>query len=254
MSRRLCSFALAAAVGGGGETALAEEEVRPGTALSPEQLPAEPRYYERLLRDDSVGGAAAAEELGLLGNDTVDERRHFDDRKVHLGLGTGLGTPVGLLGAYVEANPWDGLALGAGAGVTAWGPAGGVLLRVRPYVWGGQGQRALHAFTLQTSYTYMLHGREPLGDVDISFYRCEVGACPEPKPEFIPQAAHFMSLSAGFEHALLTGWTFRYDLGFAQALKPTTWECAFGPTPAPCESSSPSDTVLVLAFAFSHAL
>jgi hypothetical protein len=225
----------------------AANEIHPGMALSPEDLPPEAQHYERLLRGDTTADPLQWDD------DTVDERRHFDDHLLHVGFGTGVGTPVGLMGAYLEANPWDALSLGVGAGFTSWGPAGGASLRLRPFAWGGQGQSALHAFTLQTSYTYMLHGREPLRDLDFDF-DCELGACPEPEPDFVPTGAHFMSLSAGFEHAFYSGWTLHYDLGFAQALRATEWECAFDTRPTPCTHTSPSDTLMVLSFGMSHAL
>ena len=60
--------------------------------------------------------------------------------------------------------------------------------------------------------------------------------------------------SAGFEHALVSGWSFRYDFGFASALNDSKWECAFGNTPTPCTRYAPDDTVLVATFAVSHAL
>lgn len=247
MSKFWCAVALVAAMGGLAGTATAAPDIRPGMALSPQDLPPEAQY-ERLISDDPN-----ADPMGRA-CDTVDERRHFDDRTLHLGIGTGVGTPVGLLGAFLEADVLDGMAVGAGAGVTAWGPAGGGFLRLRPFVWGGQGERVLHAFTLQSSYTYMLHGKEPLRDVDFGFFHCDGASSCEPEPDFVPHAGHFLSLSAGFEHALVSGWSFRYDFGFASALNDSNWECAFGSTRAPCTRYAPDDTVLVGTFAFSHAL
>jgi len=241
-------IALAAAFNGGVGTTRAATEIQPGMALSPEDLPREAQRYEQLLRGDDDDDPPHGDD------DTVDERRHFDDRLLHLGFGTGVGTPVGLMGADLAANVGDGLSVGVGAGFTSWGPAGGASLRLRPFVWGGRGQNALHAFTLETSYTYMRHGRDPLRDLEFDFYDCELGACPEPEPDFIPTGAHFMSLSAGFEHAFYSGWSMHYDLGFAQALRPTEWQCAFDTKPAPCTHSSPSDTLLVVSFGMSHAL
>lgn len=251
------AVALAAAFSGLAGTASATPDIQPGMALSPQDLPPEARdaqppggahATDRLISDDPN-----ADPMGWA-NDTVDERRHFDDRTLHLGIGTGLGTPVGLIGVLVEANVLDGLAVGAGAGVASWGPAGGAFMRLRPFVWGGQGERVLHAFTLQSSYTYMLHGKEPLTDVDIGFFQCEGSSSCEPEPDFVPHPGHFLSLSAGFEHALVSGWSFRYDFGFASALNESEWECAFGDTPTPCTRYAPDDTVLVGTFAFSHAL
>lgn len=239
--------ALWAAMSGLAGTALAED-IRPGMAISPEDLPPEAQHYERLLRGDSSADSRSWDD------DSVDERRHFHDHLLHAGLATGVGTPVGVLGAYFEVDPWDALAVGVGGGVSFWGPSGGGFLRLRPYVWGGQGNGALHAFTLQTSYTYMLHGEDPLRDVEFGFYDCEVGACPEAEPEFVPTGAHFLSLSAGFEHAFYSEWSIRYEYGFARALSATKWQCTMGGRPAPCTGSSPSDTMVVIGFTLSHAL
>lgn len=247
MSKLRRVVALAAASSGLAGMASAATDIQPGMALPPQDLPPE-AHYERLLSD-----APNADPMGWA-NDTVDERRHFDDHTLHLGMGSGVGTPVGLIGAFLEADLLDGMAVGAGAGVTHWGPAGGGFVRLRPFVWGGQGERVLHAFTLQSSYTYMLHGKEPLTDVDIGFFQCEGASSCEPEPDFVPHAGHFLSLSAGFEHALVSGWSFRYDFGFAGALNHSDWECAFGNAPTPCTRSSPFDKVLVASFAFSHAL
>src|SRR3954464_4776856 len=100
--------ALAAALSGLIGRAEAAPEIHPGMALSPEDLPPEAQHYERLLRGDT-----AADRLRW-DDDSVDERRHFDDHVFHAGFGTGVGTPVGLMGVYVEANPGDALALGVG--------------------------------------------------------------------------------------------------------------------------------------------
>jgi len=65
--------ALAAAVSGLVGTASAAPDIQPGMALSPEDLPPEAQHYEGLLRGDS-----AADRLRW-DDDSVDERRHFDD-------------------------------------------------------------------------------------------------------------------------------------------------------------------------------
>jgi hypothetical protein len=233
-------IALAAAVGGVVGTAGAATEIHPGMALRPEDLPPEAQHYEHLLRDDTKAVPLGRED------DSVDERRHFHDHVFHAGIGTGFGTPLGMTGAFLEANPWDALALGVGGGVTLWGPAGGAYVRLRPFAWGGQGQRVLHAFTLQSSYTFMRDGELPS-------IPC-VHACRE--VGFLDRTAHFGALSAGFEHQLVSGWTFRYDFGVAQALFATPWKCARYDTDAavPCSGSSPTDTLFVGTFGLSHAL
>jgi hypothetical protein len=219
--------------------AWADPEIGPGMALSPEDLPPEAQHYERLLRGDATGDP-------LRWDDTVDERRHFNDHIFHAGTGTGLGTPVGMVGAFLEANPWDALALGLGGGVTYWGLAGGAYVRLRPFAWGGQGQRALHAFTLQTSYTYMQYG-------DFLFMPC-VDGCGD--VHVLGGTAQFGAVSAGFEHQLVSGWTFRYDFGVAHVLFATPGKCArYGTGEAvACSGGSNPDTLFVGTFGFSHAL
>ena len=60
-----------------------------------------------------------------------DEKSPFD-QPVSVAVVTGLGTPVGHLGAIVEGSPVRWLAVGAGVGMTADGPqqAGHLHLRV----------------------------------------------------------------------------------------------------------------------------
>ena len=241
MRKTQAALALATVVTGLAGTALAAPDIRPGTALSPEDLPPEAQGYERLLRADSAADPPPQN------SDTVVERRHFDDQVFHAGIGTGLGTPVGMLGAFLEANPWDAVALGLGGGVTFWGPAGGAYLRLRPLVWGGQGQRVLHAFTLQTSYTYMRDG-------ELELMSC-IEACPS-RVRFLDRTAQFGALSTGFEHRLASGWTFRYDFGVAHSWLATPWKCVRYDTVAasPCSSTPPSDTLFVGTFGLSHAL
>jgi hypothetical protein len=233
--------ALLAAVNGLTGNPGAEAEIGPGMALSPEDLPPEAEHYERLLRGDPTGDSWDGED------DSVDERRHFNDHVVHVGMGTGFGTPLGMAGAFLEANPWDALALGMGGGVTFWGPAGGAYVRLRPFAWGGHGQRVLHAVTLQTSYTYMRDG-------ELRLMTCIHTPCDE--VGFLNRTAQLGALSAGFEHQLASGWTFRYDFGVARALFATPWECARYDTgaAAACSGYAPTDTLFVGTFAISHAL
>ena len=234
------AVALLAATGGVTRTAWSNPEIRPGMALPPEDLSPEARHYERLLRGD------AANDRPQRDDDSVDERRHFDDQVFHAGMGTGFGTPIGMVGAFLEANPWDALALGVGGGVTLWGPAGGAYARLRPVAWGGQGQRVLHAFTLQISYTYARDG-------ELDIMPC-VHACRE--VGFLNRTAQLGALGAGFEHQLASGWTFRYDFGVARVLLATPWKCERYDTGAavPCGDSSPTDTLFVGTFGLSHAL
>jgi hypothetical protein len=209
-------------------------------ALAPEDLPPEAQHYERLLRGDATADPVDWED------DSVDERRHFNDHVWHMGIGTGLGTPLGMVGAFVEANPWDAIALGVGGGVTFWGLAGGAYGRLRPFAWGGQGQRALHAFTIQASYTYMQYG-------EVLFSPC-IDACDD--VHALDRTAQLGALSAGFEHQLASGWTFRYDFGAAHVLFATPWQCARYDTGAavPCSGESNPDTLFVATFGVSHAL
>ena len=241
MRKIRATVALAATVTGFGAPALAAADILPGTALSPGELPPEAQGYERLLHAHSAADPPTGN------GDTVAGRRHFDDQIFHAGIATGFGTPVGMLGAFVEANPWDAVGLGLGGGVTLWGPAGGAYLRLRPLVWGGQGQRVLHAFTLQTSYTYMRDG-------ELELMSC-IEACPS-RVRFLNRTAQFGALSAGFEHQLASGWTFRYDFGVAHSWLATPWKCVRYDTVAasPCSSNPPSDTLFVGTFGLSHAL
>ena len=180
-------------------------------------------------------------------SDTVEERRHFDGRLFQ--LGGGLGTAVGrgssfaLLALYGEANVWDRLALGAGAGVSFGGPEASGYVRFRPIVWGGEGQRALNAFTLRAEYTVMRQSGE-------AFSLCDndCGA------RFVDRTARLGTLSAGFEHQLWSGLTIRYDFGFGHVFSATPWACASGSQPAPCDSQPPSDDLMVTFFSVSHAL
>jgi hypothetical protein len=233
-------FALAAAVSALTATARASSEIEPGMALPPEAPASEAQHYERLLTGDSTPMRLGARD------DTVDERRHFDDQVFHAGIGTGFGTPLGMIGAFVEASPADFIALGVGSGIHLWGPAAGAFVRLRPIVWGGQGLGVLHAFTLQASATYMRDG-------ELDLMPC-VHTCAE--VGFSSRRALFTALSAGFEHRLVSGWTYRYDFGAAHAAWASPWRCTRYDTgaPVPCGGGAPSDTAFVATFAISHTL
>jgi hypothetical protein len=180
-------------------------------------------------------------------SDTVEERRHFDRRLIHLGgvFGTaaGTGSYFALVGLYAEANVWDRLALGVGTGVSFWGPEASGSLRFRPIVWGGEGQHVLNAFMLRAEYTVMQQGADIFSFCDES---CGT--------RFVARTAQLGTLSAGFEHQLWSGWTIRYDFGFARVFSATPWKCRRDGLPAPCSGEPPSDDLSVTSFAVSHAL
>jgi len=218
----------------------AEPEIRPGTALDPETLPPEAQRYERLLQQDGDRALPYSD-------DSVDERRHFDDRRLALGLGTGLGSPTGLMGVFLEVNALDWVAVGAGAGLGAWGPALGGYLTLRPIVWGGQEEGALHAFTLRGTYTYMAYGDDPL-DFCLGIDR----GC-EDRPQYEQQNAAFWGFAAGFEHATWTGWSFRWDIGYAHTPAPLSWRCTIAGSPASC-GGGPNDALPIFSFGIAHTL
>jgi hypothetical protein len=155
-----------------------------------------------------------------------------------------MGTPLGLAGMFVEVDPWDRLALGAGVGLTFWGPTAGGFLRLRPLVWGGEGQRLLNAFTLQASYAWARDGElDVLPCIEV----CE-------RPRYLDRSVQLGALSAGFEHSTASGWTFRYDFGAARALRSSPWRCELDGEPVACSGEKPIDTLPVVSFAVSHAL
>jgi hypothetical protein len=217
--------------------ALASPEIQPGDALAPDDLPPEAQRFERALQGEPVGAA----------DNSVDERRRFNARLTEVGLGTGLGMPAALLGAYAELHPWDRLAIGAEAGLTLWGPAGGAYVRLRPIVWGGEGRRLLNSFVLQASYTIMRDG-------ELDLMPCISSPCRE--VGYLNRTAQFGALSAGFEHQLASGWSIRYDFGVGRALFATAWKCARfdDGTRAACPGSPPADQLPILSFAVGHTL
>ncbi|HET7541769.1 MAG TPA: hypothetical protein VFK05_17965, partial [Polyangiaceae bacterium] len=181
-----------------------------------------------------------------LGGDTVPERRHFDQRSFQMGANLDTLSPMALLGVFAEANVWDRIALGVGAGVSFGGPEARAYVRFRPIVWGGEGQRLLNAFTLRSEYRVM---RQVSPDALDVFGGAEsVGA------EYVSRTAQSWGLSAGFEHQLWSGWTIRYDFGFARVFSATPWQCKLGSEPAPCEGEPPSNDLLMTSFGVSHTL
>ncbi len=215
---------------------LASPAIQPGDALEPEALPAEAQRLEAALQGQPLGAA---------GN-SVEERRRFDARWLELGLGTGLGMPAALLGGYAELTPLDRITAGVAAGLTYWGPAGSGYVRLRPIIWGGEGRRLMNAFVLQASYTVMRDGElDLLGCID---------SCPVLR--YVDRTAQFGALSAGIEHKLASGWSFRYDFGVGHALFATPWKCVRYSDGAatPCQGKPPGDDALIVSFAVGHTL
>jgi hypothetical protein len=213
-------------------------DIRVGEALPIAELPAEAQQFEAALQGYQLSPAG----------DTVEERRHFDDRLVEVGLGAGLGMPGTVWGTYAELTPWDRLTVGLEAGLSFWGPAGGGYFRLRPIVWGGEGTKLLNAFVLQASYTVMRHGPFPFS------MPCISSPCPE--IGYLNRTALVGALSAGFEHQFASGWHIRYDFGIGRALFATAWKCARfdDGSAAPCQRRPPSDDVPVLSLALGHTL
>ncbi|HEX2669224.1 MAG TPA: hypothetical protein VHM25_00050 [Polyangiaceae bacterium] len=176
-------------------------------------------------------------------DDSVPERRHFDRRLLQVGAHYGSFSEAQLLGIFAEANVWDRLALGGAAGLSFWGPEGSAYARFRAIVWGGEGQNWLNAITLRAEYTVLRQS----GDIlDLCDRDCGL--------RYLSRTAQVAGLSAGFEHQLRSGFTFRYDVGFGRVLSSTPWSCQLGGLPAPCTGEPPSDRLLVTLFAVGHSL
>lgn len=214
----------------------------PGMALEAEYLPPGARSDE--------GQQPGDVDLGQ-SDDTVGNRRHFDEQRFHAGLGIGVGVPVGALGLYLEANVWDRLALGVGGGLGLWGPSVGGYARLRPVVWGGEGRRRLNAVTLEAGYGYMSYGGDILGGFNLM--PC-IDNC-EPSRHHVPVPSHVGALSLGLEHALWNGFTLRYAIGGAQLLATPIWRCELEDEPVPCGAEpEPEHAFMVVSFGISHAL
>lgn len=109
-------------------------------------------------------------------------------------------------------------------------------------MWGGEGRQWLNAFTIRVEYTFMRQGEG-------IFSFCDEGC----SARFVDRAAQLGALSAGFEHQLWSGWTVRYDFGFAHVVSAADWKCERDRQPAPCDSEPPSDAMMVAFFGVSHA-
>lgn len=217
--------------------AVGNPDIQPGDALAPEELPADARPFEAALWGAPVDAT---------GNSVV-ERRRFDARWAALGVGTGLGMPVALVGAYAELTPWERTTVGVEGGLTFWGLAGGGYVRLRPIIWGGEGRKLLNAFVLQVSYTLMRDGQ-------LDLLPC-IDSCSQ-RVHYLPRTAQVGALSAGFEHQFASGWSIRYDFGFGHVLSATAWKCTRfdDGKAAPCPSGQPSDDLPVMSFAVGHTL
>jgi len=238
MRTALLGWGIALSIWGAACAARAEPEIRPGSALDPQTLPPEARRYERLLQQDEDSAMPHAD-------DTVDDRRHFDDRRLALGAGTGLGSPTGLLGVFLEVNALDWLALGGGGGLGAWGPAVGGYVTLRPIVWGGQEKGALHAFTWRGTYTYMAYGNDPLD------FCLGIDSSCEDRLLYRDQNAQFWGFAVGFEHATWTGWSFRWDIGYAHTPSALTWHCTAHGSPSACQGG-PNGALPIFSFGIAH--
>ena len=233
MSKTLAALVLTAAFGSV-SPAYAGEQIPGGAATLAEGLPIHSGYDDHFL-------ASTDEQTPW--DDTVEKRRHFDEHLLQAGVSLGSGSQIQLIGLFAEANVWDRLALGAGAGVSFWGPEASGYVRFRPVVWGGEGRHLLNALTLRAEYTVMREGAELFSFCDDN---CGV--------RFVDRTAQLGALSVGFEHQLWSGWAFRYDVGFAHVLAATRWSCQVNRMPAPCDGEAPSDDMMVSLFAVSHTL
>ncbi len=231
---------LGAALGLVAAGARAEQPIQPGMALDPEQLSPEAARYEQALQGRPVGE----------GDDSVENRRHFDDHPIYGGVLTGLAVPGGTLGLFLEANVWDRLAIGAAGGVSPWGPTGGGYVRLRPIVWGGEGENVLSAITIDVGYAYMMYGGDILPDID---FTC--GEDCRRTPHHVSVPSHVGTIGVGLEHALFKGFSFRYGVGYGRLLQVPAWRCELEGQPSACWSESePQHDFMTLNFGFSHKL
>jgi hypothetical protein len=217
-----------------------EQDVRPGTALPPEQPTSEAARYEAMLQGEPV----------LQDEDSVENRRRFDDAlRLGLGLATVHATPLTAL--YTEVDAHDRLALGGELGLTLWGLLAGGYVRLRPVIWGGRSRGVLSGFTLDAGYRYMQYGDSPFDDILASACHddCE-------RVRYLSRPTHFLALGAGFEHAFASGWSIRYSIGAAFAVKEPDWRCELGREPVACggEATHPTLQTFLTSFVLSRAI
>jgi len=216
---------------------------QPNRVQAREQIPENlPIVAENPGGRQSESGAAPREEMASW-SDSVRERRHFDRRLLHVGAMHGFYSEVQLLGLFAEANVWDRLALGGTFGVSFWGPEAGAYARFRAITWGGEGMHLLNAFTLSPEYLVLRQGGEVFSFCD---HDC--------RPTFLSRTAEAIAVSAGFEHQLESGWTIRYDFGWAHVLSGAPWRCELERAAAPCTGQPPSNDLFLASFAVGHAL
>lgn len=175
-------------------------------------------------------------------DDSVEERRHFNDRLLQFGGNLNFNSQNILLGVFGEVNVWDRLTVGGGGGTSGSGPEASAYVRARPIVWGGVGENALKAFTLRAEYLIMQQGE------DFSF--C-IEAC---GVRFSNRTSQWGALSAGFEYQFWSGLALRYEFGFARVMTATGWECELDGKPVPCNRAAPPDDMMVTSLAISHTL
>jgi hypothetical protein len=215
-----------------------EPEVRPGTALPPEQPAPEAARYEALLQGEPV----------LQDEDGVEKRRRFDD--LRLGLGLGAANVSYWTSLSTEVDALDRVALGGEVGLSFWGLMAGGYARARPVVWGGLGRRTLHALTLQLGYRYMQYGDDPYAGFLSS--ACHDDCEPV---RYLSEPTHFVTLQAGFEHSFPSGWGIRYGVGAALMAGQPDWRCERAKAPSPCDAASaPAGQLLHTEFVVSRAI
>lgn len=242
MAKKIYGLGLGAALWVSAPGAFAGEPPQPGMALDPQDLPPEARHYERLLRDDPALGGS---------DDSVENRRHFDAQRLQAGTVVGMAVPQGNLGVFLEVNAFDWLALGAGGGMSIWGPTGGGYARLRPIVWGGVGHNVLSAITLELGYAYMNYGGQPFGGIDLM--PC-IEECHE-SVERVSVPSHFGAVSVGLEHSLPFGISLRYGVGYTHLLATPAWRCELGSRPVDCGSDpEPAHDFMTFHFGVGYAL
>ncbi|HXK18548.1 MAG TPA: hypothetical protein VNG33_12130 [Polyangiaceae bacterium] len=178
--------------------------------------------------------ASAAEVAGSTVNqrNTVGAQRHFDDRRLRLGIETNF-IMLGLAASY---TPLEVLSVGVSGGFTLQGPAFGAQARLRPVVWGGHtspGRTSglLSAFFIQAGYNYMRYALDPSTCFD-PFSGPEDAPCHT--THYLPLSAQFASAALGTEHEWASGFGVYWSLGLARALVPLVWHCEQDGQSVPC--------------------
>jgi len=121
-------------------------------AAADEPLPIYP-----VTEDNDAPSLAGAEEAA---------RPRFDDHPFVIQLRTGAASATGLMGAVVEYDLHDRLAVDAGLGTNALGLSTALGLRVRPFVGATANRRQLHALVIETSLSRSAYA----GNLDVLCY------------------------------------------------------------------------------------